>query len=391
MVDATHDNEAEPESGRPAVDEHGPLISAQALLAPPPSKVRASVVKLPGQWFIVATAEELTKKPIEKMLLGIPLVLFRDGNGRPGALVDRCPHRNVPLSLGAVVDGQLQCPYHGWRFDAAGSCRFIPSLCGDPEGKARNAVAYPALEQDGFIWVYSTPGPMPDTLPYRFALLGAKGYTSVRQVVRADSTMHAALENALDVPHTQFLHSGLFRAKNRGIEITAIVRRSHDRVVAEYVGEPRPMGLVARILSPSGGLVTHFDRFILPSIAEVEYSLGKENHLLVAAAMTPISDFCTQISSITSFRLHLLPGWLVKPFLKPLALRIFYQDAAILKRQSENIHRFTGEQFASTEIDVLGRHIWRLLRGAERGAEGTDDRKELRSDEVREERVKLLL
>jgi phenylpropionate dioxygenase-like ring-hydroxylating dioxygenase large terminal subunit len=61
----------------------------QALLVPPPSKVRASVVRLPGQWFILATAQELGKKPLEKMLLGIPLVLFRDGNGRPGALLDR--------------------------------------------------------------------------------------------------------------------------------------------------------------------------------------------------------------------------------------------------------------------------------------------------------------
>src|SRR6185436_16217806 len=152
----------------------------------------------------------------------------------------------------------------------------------------------------------------------RFSKLGAPGYTSVHQVVYAESTMHAALENALDVPHTQFLHQGLFRSKNRGIEITAIVRRSADQVVAEYVGEPRPTGLVARLLSPSGGLVTHFDRFILPSIAEVEYSLGSENHLLVAAAMTPISDFVTQISSVVSFRLRLLPAWLVKLVLKPL-------------------------------------------------------------------------
>jgi phenylpropionate dioxygenase-like ring-hydroxylating dioxygenase large terminal subunit len=376
---------------RDTQDSHTYLVPAQALLGPPAAKVRASVVKLPGQWFILTTARELGKKPLEKMLMGIPLVLFRDDKGRPGALLDRCPHRNVPLSLGAVVDGQLQCAYHGWRFDTAGSCRFIPSLCGDAEGKARNALSYPAVEQDGFIWVYSTPGLAPDTLPYRFALLGKKGYTSVRQVVQAESTMHAALENALDVPHTQFLHSGLFRAKNRGIEITAIVRRSHDRVVAEYVGEPRPMGLVARILSPSGGLVTHFDRFILPSIAEVEYSLGQENHLLVAAAMTPISDFCTQISSVTSFRLNLLPGWLVRLFLKPLALRIFYQDASILKRQSENIRRFAGEQFASTEIDVLGRHIWRLLRGAERGEGKKETSVNPVGDEIREEQVKLLL
>lgn len=364
------------------------LIPAHALLAPPPAKVRASVARLPGHWFVLCLAEELGRKPLARTLLGVPLVLFRDGEGRPGALIDRCPHRNVPLSIGAVVDGQLQCGYHGWRFDRSGVCRFIPSLIGEPDGKARRALSYPAIEQDGFIWVYSTasqhPGDIPGSLPYRFPKLGADGYVSVRHIVYAESTMHAALENALDVPHTQFLHHGLFRAKTRGIEITARVRRSADRVVAEYVGEPRPAGLVARLLSPSGGLVTHFDRFILPSIAEVEYSLGKENNFLISAAMTPISDFVTQISSVVSFRLRLIPGWLVKLFLKPLALRIFGQDAAVLKLQSDNIRRFAGEQFASTEIDVLGRHIWRLLRAAERG-----DKPD--SSEVHEEEVRLLL
>lgn len=377
-------NEIENAAEGAEMSEPEALIPAHALLAPPLAKVRASVVRLPGHWFVVCTTEELRQRPLAKMLLGVPLVLFRDGEGKPGALIDRCPHRNIPLSIGEVVDGQLQCSYHGWRFDRGGTCRFIPSLIGEPDGKARRALSYPALEQDGFIWVYSTPGDFPSTLPYRFPKLGAAGYTSVRQIVHAESTMHAALENALDVPHTQFLHHGLFRAKTRGIEITAKVSRSADRVVAEYVGEPRPAGLVARILSPSGGLVTHFDRFILPSIAEVEYSLGSENHFLVSAAMTPISDFVTQISSVVSFKLRLIPGWLIRPLLKPLALRIFLQDAAVLKLQSDNIRRFSGEQFASTEIDVLGRHIWRLLRAAERG-----DR--LDSSDVHEEQVRLLL
>ncbi|AKT36084.1 aromatic ring-hydroxylating oxygenase subunit alpha [Chondromyces crocatus] len=362
----------------------GPLVPVRALLAPPQAKVRASVVRLPGQWFIVADASELGRKPVPRMLLGTPLVLFRDGEGRPGALLDRCPHRNVPLSIGDVVEGQLQCVYHGWRFDGRGACRFVPSLIGEPGGKARNATSFATVEQDGFIWVYSTPGEEPTSLPYRFPQLGEQGYTSVRRRVESESTMHAALENALDVPHTQFLHRGLFRSNTRGIQITANVQRSRDRVVAEYVGEPRPSGLVARILSPSGGLVTHFDRFILPSIAEVEYRIGTENHFLVSAAMTPVSDFLTHIYAVVSFRVRLFPGWLLKPFLMPLGLRVFAQDAAILKLQTQNIQRFGGEQYASTEIDVLGRHIWRLLKKAERGdASG--------GDEVHEEQVTLLV
>ena len=141
---------------------------------------------------------------------------------------------------------------------------------------------------------------------------------------------------------------------------------------------------MARLLSPSGGVVIHFDRFILPSIAEVEYRIGTENHFFVATAMTPVSDFMTHIYAVVSFKVRILPGWLLRPFLMPLALRVFAQDAAVLKLQTRNIQRFGGEQFASTEIDVLGRHIWRLLKKAERGDAGG-------AEEVHDEEVKLLV
>jgi phenylpropionate dioxygenase-like ring-hydroxylating dioxygenase large terminal subunit len=338
-----------------------------AVLAPPRGKGHASVVRLPDHWFIACMSRELRRGVLPRTILGTPMALFRDAQGKPAALLDRCPHRNVPLSLGEVVsDGTLQCAYHGWRFGGDGACRFIPSSTGEPAAKARRAPSFPTIEQDGYVWVYATPGEMPETRPHRFEFAEAPGYTTVRQVVASSATMYSTLENALDVPHTAFLHRGLFRSKSRGIEITARVRREADRVEAEYIGEPRPPGLVARILSPSGGVVTHFDRFILPSIAQVEYRIGTENHLLVDSVMTPVSDFETRIYAAVSFRLR-FPGWLVRPFVKPLALRIFQQDAFILAKQTEVIQRFGGEQFASTDIDVLGRHIWRLLKAAERG------------------------
>ena len=336
----------------------------------------ASVARVATHWYIAATSRELRQKPIARTLLDMPLVLFRDGDGTAGALLDRCPHRNVPLSLGRVAGGRLECAYHGWQFDADGACRHVPSLASPSESKGRRAPALPTIEQDGFVWVYATPGPMPEIRPHRFALLGQPGYTVARQVVEARASLFSTLENALDVPHTAFLHRGLFRNESRGITIRALVERSADRVVAEYVGEPRPTGLVARILSPSGGMVTHFDRFIMPSIAQVEYRIGTENHFFVDAVMTPISDFVTRIYAVVAFRLR-IPGWLVRPFLKPLAMRVFNQDARILVRQTETIERFGGEQFVSTDIDVLGRHIWRLLRSAERGEPASPERHEV--------------
>jgi phenylpropionate dioxygenase-like ring-hydroxylating dioxygenase large terminal subunit len=355
-----------------------PILAGSSKGAAMALKPRASVARPLRHWYILAMSAELGARPIARTLFGMPLVLFRDGEGKPGALLDRCAHRNVPLSPGSVENGCLQCPYHGWRYDAEGVCRFVPSLAGPSEGKARRVPAFAAREEDGFVWVYATPNEKPVNDPHRFALTSERGYTTVRRMVEAKGTMHATLENALDVPHTAFLHRGLFRSESRGITITAQVHRTADRVEAEYLGEPRPPGIVARILSPSGGMVTHFDRFILPSIAQVEYRIGTENHFLVDSVMTPVSDFVTRVFAVVSFRVRLLPGWLLKPFLMPLALRVFRQDARILEMQTDVIHRFGGEQFASTEIDVMGRHIWRLLKAAERGDTAGEERGEVK-------------
>lgn len=339
-------------------------------------KPRASIARPLRYWYILAMSGELGWEPLARTLFGMPIVLFRGEDGTPAALLDRCAHRNVALSPGTVERGRIQCPYHGWQYDAEGVCRFVPSLCGASEGKARRVPVFATREENGFVWVYATPGETPEIEPHRFAFARAKGYTTVRRMVEAPGTLLSTVENALDVPHTAFLHRGLFRSASRGITITAQVHRSADRVVAEYIGEPRPTGLVARILSPSGGMVTHFDRFLLPSIAQVEYRIGTENHFLVDSVMTPVDDFVTRIFAVVSFRSR-FPGWLVKPFLTPLALKVFKQDARILQQQTEIIHRFGGEQFVSTEIDVMGRHIWRLLKAAERGDTVGEERGEV--------------
>ena len=331
--------------------------------------IDASVVKLPDAWFIACTSAALKARPLAITLQGTPLVLFRAVGGAPAALLDRCPHRNLPLSMGKVVDDQLQCSYHGWCFDGAGQCRKVPGLVEEGEVglKSRAAEAYAAREQEGYVWVYSTPGAEPQGHPYRFPHLADEGYSTVRREFTVDATVHAVVENALDVPHTAFLHGGLFRTAEKKNEIEVVVRRFATHAEAEYLGEPRPRGIAGRLLAPGGGVVQHFDRFLLPSTAQVEYRLGPDSHLLSTSLMTPVSDFVTRVFAAVTFKLP-LPAWLVKPFLTPIALRIFAQDAVVLKEQTEAIRRFGGERFTSTELDVLGHEVWRLLKQASTGA-----------------------
>lgn len=335
-------------------------------MAPPATRGHFSVVRLADGWFVACTSGELRQRPIARVIQGTPLVLFRDRDGRPCALLDRCPHRNVPLSLGALRDGQLECAYHGWRFDGTGTCRAIPGLCGPAEGKGRRAPSYACIEQQGYVWVYASPDTTPARAPWRIACADDARYTTVRRMFRVAGTVHAVIENALDVPHTAFLHGGLFRTAEKKNEIEVVVRRFGDHVEAEYLGEPAPRGLAGRVLAPKGGVVQHFDRFHLPSIAEVEYRLGDDSHLIVTSLCTPVSDFETMLYAVVTFRLP-VPHWLLCPFLTPVATHIFRQDARILAQQTATVRRFGGEQYVSTEIDVLGPQILRLLLQAQRG------------------------
>jgi hypothetical protein len=113
-------------------------------------------------------------------------------------------------------------------------------------------------------------------------------------------------------------------------------------------------------------VVVHFDRFLLPCLAQVEYRLGDDNHLVVTSAMTPVGEFETRVFAVVSLRLR-VGTRLVVPLVSPLATRIFRQDMSILARQTATIRRFGGERLASTEIDVLGPQICRLLQEAARG------------------------
>ncbi|MEY3014590.1 MAG: hypothetical protein RIT45_3325 [Pseudomonadota bacterium] len=331
---------------------------------------RMSVARVTRAWYVLCESRELRAKPLRRTLYGWPLVLFRAEGGLPVTLLDRCPHRNVPLSDGRVVEGTLECPYHGWRFGAQGRCTTVPGLV-ETRGGGRDAPAHATVEQDGFVWAWAQAGETPTEPPPRVPTFGA-GYSEVRRSVDFPGTLHATAENALDVPHTAFLHRGLFRGTGKRNHIEARIRRDARSTTATYHGEPRPDGLVARLLSPSGGEVEHFDRFELPGVAVVDYRIGSENHFRVTTYLTPLTETTTRAFAVLAFRLR-VPHALVLPFLAPIAMRIFRQDAVILARQTDWIERFGGERFVSTEIDILGAQIWRLLERAAAGRSAEDE------------------
>ena len=105
-------------------------------------------------WHPIAHADEVGREPTRAVLLGRPVVLFRDEQGVV-AFRDLCVHRGTRLSLGRITpDGNLQCPYHGWEYDRTGQCVRIPARPPDaPIPRSACALAYQTQEAYGLVWL----------------------------------------------------------------------------------------------------------------------------------------------------------------------------------------------------------------------------------------------
>lgn len=63
----------------------------------------------------MADADLAADAPVLARVQGNDVLLVRQ-NGQVHAIADRCTHRGAPLHEGELVDGCVQCPWHGSRF-----------------------------------------------------------------------------------------------------------------------------------------------------------------------------------------------------------------------------------------------------------------------------------
>jgi phenylpropionate dioxygenase-like ring-hydroxylating dioxygenase large terminal subunit len=144
--------------------------------------------------------------PLGVRLLGEDVVLWRVDD-RILAWQDLCIHRGTRLSLGKVRGDTLECPYHGWTYNAAGRCVRIPAHPGQvPPLKAR-VKAYQARVCYDLVWValdearHDIP-PFPEwhDPSHRKILCGP---------YRVNASGPRIVENFLDIAHFPFIHEGV--------------------------------------------------------------------------------------------------------------------------------------------------------------------------------------
>lgn len=325
-------------------------------------------------WYPACQSSDLGSTPVATELMETPVVLFRDRQGVPHALLDRCPHRNAPLSLGRVDrSGALQCGYHGWCFDGSGSCTDVPGLSVDPASPNRSVPAFATTESDGFVWIWGEPGDEPSGKPFSLPTLRKRRVGRTVMTCDVESTMHASLENALDVPHTAFVHGDIFRGRKEPREITAVRRELPNGLEVQYLGEPIGFGPLTLSATQTDKTFDHWDRFFLPSIAQIEYGVDGWLRIFNTILHLPMSPFRTRAWFVLDYSSP-LPAAIAGAIIRARGKKVLRQDADILAAQARTSQRFGGERYTSTDLDLLGRGIWRLLRQAERAeSTGADD------------------
>lgn len=164
-------------------------------------------------WYPLMPMSLLDEGPKAFRLLGEDIVVWKDGEGRPAALADRCCHRTAKLSLGFYDEGRLACGYHGWSYDRSGRCVKIPQFVRDAVPEGARVPAYQAEERYGYLWVCLDAEPIAPIPLVPEAL--EPGWRRIEQFHEIwNCSPVRMMENMFDTAHFTYVHKGTFGDAN---------------------------------------------------------------------------------------------------------------------------------------------------------------------------------
>lgn len=161
-------------------------------------------------WYMAAWSHEIDDGLFRRRLLGEPVMLYRKQDSSVAAMVDRCPHRFAPLSLGTRDGDCVTCPYHGLTFDAAGKCVRNPFGEGIPKGT--DLRLFPAIERDGIVWFWpGDPAQADEALVPDFSMMVIADHGApIMGLMPMAANYQLGTDNLLDLSHIEFVHKGSF-------------------------------------------------------------------------------------------------------------------------------------------------------------------------------------
>lgn len=189
-------------------------------------------------WHPVFPSRRLNaRRPIGIKLAGRDIALFRTGDGRLGAIEDKCAHRRMKLSLGRVEDGRVICPYHGWSYAGTGEGE-------SPSAPKLHACveSYDCAESGGVIWVKARGATQ--ELP----VFNKEGWDFIGGVFNSfRAPLQLVIDNFSELEHTVTTHPRFGFDPARASEAIVELSSDEETVTAHNRGPSKWLPLDARL------------------------------------------------------------------------------------------------------------------------------------------------
>jgi len=347
------------------------------------SKVREIVPDVPqglevglrNYWYPILQSEELpADAPVGMTVLGEDLVVWRDGAGAPQAIIGHCPHRNTRLSVGRILDGHIQCLFHGLRFNGQGRCTLIPWDLDNEQLRDELAVpSYPAEELGGYIWAYLgnaeefPPPPLADEVPEE--LLDEENFVWFKVPTEIWNANWLLTLDGQDAYHSVTLHAGsqAVPSANGGDPVTMADRRIKI-VETSYGIRALSTDLAGEILDQGHFTDVKGDRFVLPCLSTnpVRPRVGMDPYNVRVWQM-PIDDKRTLVARFLSFRATGAEDRArLRKFFDEIALprgsKVSAEDALIAEAQGDLVAARANEYLFKADMETV--KLRRLLKKA---------------------------
>ena len=192
---------------------------------------------LRNTWYVAAWSREISEGLLARKILGEQVLMYRSASGALVAVSNLCPHRFAPLHLGQIVEGAIECPYHGLRFDSSGKCVFNPDGDGRIPAGAR-LKTYPITEQWGCAWIWMGDADRadPTQIPAYPFLDDPEHYRPVTGLLNVRANYRYINDNIMDQAHILMVHHDTLHCDSVSRAKTVLVREDDGGIWANRLG-----------------------------------------------------------------------------------------------------------------------------------------------------------
>lgn len=160
---------------------------------------------LKNAWYVAGWSHHVGNDLLARTICEEPIVFFRTEDGSVAALEDRCCHRSAPLSAGRHKGNEIECGYHGLRFDRTGQCSKVPSQDLVPPGASVRS--YPVVQKHRWIWIWmGDPTQADEEQIPDYVWLDSPDWVTIEDYFHVNCHYQAYIDIQLDQTHSPYVH-----------------------------------------------------------------------------------------------------------------------------------------------------------------------------------------